>query len=308
MYLEATMKVGYRFSNLVLLRYLARILSKMPFGDKMQLYIRKAEIEFASQSLIIKNLIDDFFSEYLEAGDREIYQRMKFESRSQCRQDLIIAMFSDWQRHGQVIEVGATDGIFLSNSYMLEVELGWDSVLVEPSRVWHKDLFINRPKAKIYVEAVASESGCNVGFTETEFAELSGITNTLPSDYWARERQHSLQYQVRTITLDEICKEQISADRFLAVTIDIEGGELEAIYGFVDYLKLAQVVLVENNGNLEKIKSLDNLFLADGRFSRVHWPFESFDSWYVSRNVLLMNKVLHQSLNEVEIISEPQSR
>lgn len=63
MYLEATMKVGYRFSNLVLLRYLARILSKMPFGDKMQLYIRKAEIEFASQSLIIKNLIDDFFSE-----------------------------------------------------------------------------------------------------------------------------------------------------------------------------------------------------------------------------------------------------
>lgn len=37
---------------------------------------------------------------------------MKFESRSQCRQDLIIAMFSDWQRHGQVIEVGATDGIF----------------------------------------------------------------------------------------------------------------------------------------------------------------------------------------------------
>ena len=255
----------------------------------------------------IKNQIDDFFRENLNAEDCEIYEKLIFESRSQCRQDLIIAMFSDWLQNGQVIEVGATDGIFLSNSFMLEVVFGWDSVLVEPSRIWHKDLFDNRPKAEIYLEAVSSESGLKVGFTETEFAELSGITNSLPTDYWARERQHSIQYEIATITLDEICKKQISADRFLAVSIDIEGGELQAVSGFVDYLQLASVVLVENNGSLEKIRSLDSLFLAHGQFIRVDWPFESFDSWYVSTNLLSTNKTLQQSFKAVEIIRGPQT-
>lgn len=301
-YFEDTMKKTLAVFNFVFSNRLARILSKFPLSDKILFYLRKTEINIASNSLIIKNRIDKFFSAHLEGEDKEIYSRLLVTSKSQCRQDLIIAMLSDWEQNGQVIEVGATDGIFLSNSFMLETELGWNSVLIEPSRVWHKDLYINRPKAEIYLEAVASDSGLDVEFTEAEFAELSGITHSLPSDYWTKERQHSFQYRVRTITLDEICKKHISSARFLAVSIDIEGGELAAIGGFVNHLHCAQVVLVENNGSLEKIKNLDSLFLADGHFIRVNWPFESFDSWYVSRNSLLTNKVLKQTFRDIEII------
>ena len=35
------------------------------------------------------------------------------------------------------LEFGATDGLELSNSYMLENFLGWKGVLSEPSPQWH---------------------------------------------------------------------------------------------------------------------------------------------------------------------------
>jgi len=297
---------GSLFSKVAFLKHLSKIPSKMRLVRRIQYFSRRAEIEMASNSLTIKHQIDEFFVKNLNVADREIYQALTFGSRSQCRQDLIIAMLSDWLREGQVIEVGATDGIFLSNSFLLEDEFGWSSVLIEPSRNWHKELFNNRPNADIFIEAVSSESGHEVGFTQTEFAELSGITHSLPSDNWARERQHSIQYEVETITLDEICKDRISANGFLAVSIDIEGGELEAIRGFANLLNLASVILVENNGSPEKIISLDSSIFAHGNFIRVNWPFESFDSWYVSRNLVSTNKVLQQSFNEVEFIHGEQ--
>lgn len=309
-----SMKAGtltrMRSRFLCLVRAILKLLGKFPFkiplGQKFESYLRKAEIDSANNSVGIKNQIDNFFRENLDFCDLETYEKFKGQSTSQCRQDLIIAMLSEWSLNGQVIEVGATDGIFLSNSFMLEAVFNWDSVLVEPSRIWHKGLFRNRPNAEIFIDAVSSESGVKVKFTQTEFAELSGITSSLPSDYWSKERLHSIQYEVETITLDEICRRQIATDRFLAVSIDIEGGEFDAISGFVEFIKFASVILAENNGDQSKIESIDNLVFSHGRFVRIDWPFESFDSWYVNRDLLLTNRIFQRCLKDVEIIGRPK--
>ena len=42
------------------------------------------------------------------------------------------------------VEFGATNGITHSNTYMLEKELNWDGILVEPARIWHEELIMNR--------------------------------------------------------------------------------------------------------------------------------------------------------------------
>ena len=38
------------------------------------------------------------------------------------------------------IEFGATDGLINSNTYLLEKELNWNGILIEPAKIWHKNL------------------------------------------------------------------------------------------------------------------------------------------------------------------------
>ena len=53
-------------------------------------------------------------------------------SRSQLGQDLTVLKFYNNKRDGYFIEIGASDGIKLSNTYLLESQYGWKGICVEP--------------------------------------------------------------------------------------------------------------------------------------------------------------------------------
>ena len=57
-------------------------------------------------------------------------------SYAQIQQDLFILCELNFKRNGFFVEFGATDGIKLSNTYLLEKEFGWTGVLVEPARCY----------------------------------------------------------------------------------------------------------------------------------------------------------------------------
>ena len=56
-----------------------------------------------------------------------------FEYTSQVEQDkwAIEEIFS-FKENGYFIEIGAADGIHFSNTYVLEKELGWQGICIEP--------------------------------------------------------------------------------------------------------------------------------------------------------------------------------
>lgn len=58
---------------------------------------------------------------------------VKHNYRSQLGQDFICAGAFERKRAGIFVEIGAHDGITLSNTYYLEKELGWDGLCVEPN-------------------------------------------------------------------------------------------------------------------------------------------------------------------------------
>ena len=67
--------------------------------------------------------------------------------KSQLYQDVFASSGNNFDK--TFLEFGATDGLKLSNSYMLENFLGWKGVLSEPSPQWHNLLKKNRANTKI---------------------------------------------------------------------------------------------------------------------------------------------------------------
>jgi len=246
--------------------------------------LRRLQIDIANQSFQLKKNIDKFFRISLPEHELRLYNELITHSQSQCRQDVIIALICD-RNPGLIVEVGATDGILLSNSLMLEQILDWECVLVEPCRAWKQKLILNRSDSKLVFDAVSHSSNLTLNFTETEYPELSGISVCLPDDFWSAERRNCVTYDVNSTTLDSICNEYSIDGRFLVVTIDIEGGEVDALRGFTENIMLANLLVIENNGSLNKIDSLDKILL-NLNFVRLIWPFDSFDSWYLREDYL----------------------
>ena len=123
--------------------------------------------------------------------------------RSQLGQDLFVLCELKFKRNGYFVEFGATNGIDLSNSHILENKFGWRGIVAEPARVWHKALFKNR-QCHIETKCVSGKSGEQVEFNETEMGELSTIKKFSDVDLHREVRQTGKIYQVETLSLIDL--------------------------------------------------------------------------------------------------------
>src|ERR1017187_1984592 len=84
------------------------------------------------QQLVEQNQrsIDDLemLSEMPERQGRQLLKALRI-SKSQLRQDLMVLSELDFKRGGYFVEFGATNGVTLSNTYLLEKEYGWTGIL-----------------------------------------------------------------------------------------------------------------------------------------------------------------------------------
>jgi hypothetical protein len=78
------------------------------------------------------------------------------QSNSQFGQDLWVIRVLQGKRNGYFLEIGAGDGLWISNTLVLERELGWTGLLVEPSGAFHR-LVGNRPGAICVDCCIAAE-------------------------------------------------------------------------------------------------------------------------------------------------------
>ena len=70
--------------------------------------------------------------------------KMLRSSQSQNSQEVFVAyqlkLWNSTREGRYFIEFGAADGIYLSNTYLLESVFNWRGLLVEPARVWRRGL------------------------------------------------------------------------------------------------------------------------------------------------------------------------
>jgi FkbM family methyltransferase len=200
-------------------------------------------------------------------------------SHGQLRQDLFVLTQLKFKREGFFVEFGATDGISLSNSYLLEKEFSWNGILAEPAKLWHKKLFENR-EASISTKCVWSKSGESVVFKETSIPELSRIEKFGVEDDLKHLRKKGFVYLVETISLEDLLV-QHNAPLFIDyLSIDTEGSELEILEAFNFKKYRFGVITCEHNysENQQKIRDL----LESHGYRLVYQELSEFDGWYIS--------------------------
>jgi len=79
-------------------------------------------------------------------------------SYSQFKQDLFLLEFYNKKYNGYFIEIGASNGITDSNTYLVEKDYNWKGICVEPIPYRFRDLKNNRPNSLCYNYAVYNTS------------------------------------------------------------------------------------------------------------------------------------------------------
>jgi FkbM family methyltransferase len=201
------------------------------------------------------------------------------KSKSQFRQDLFVLSASSFKRNGFFVEFGATNGIVLSNTYLLEKEFGWTGILAEPARCWHRDLRKNR-HCHIDTRCVWRDSDSSLTFNEVvNAAELSTLDNYSTTDLHKEARKNKKTYEVKTISLLDLLDHYNAIKQIDYLSVDTEGSEFEILAHF-DFDKYQVKVITCEHNFTPKREELHKLLAAQGYVRRFE-DVSQCDDWYV---------------------------
>lgn len=199
-------------------------------------------------------------------------------SKSQLKQDLFVLHQLNFKKNGFFVEFGASNGVDLSNTYILEKEYNWNGILAEPAKCWHTDLKLNR-NCYIDTNCVWKNSSTVLNFNETEYKELSTISSFNNSDNNKKDRLIVENYNVNSISLIDLLNKYNAPKIIDYLSIDTEGSEYEILLNF-DFSKYTfRVITCEHNytKNREKIYKL----LKKKGYIRKFSSISKWDDWYV---------------------------
>ena len=210
--------------------------------------------------------------------------------KSQLYQDVFASFVIGNQFDKTFLEFGATDGLELSNSFMLENTLNWSGVLSEPSPQWHEVLKENRQYTKIIKKCIWSESGKILDFFMSDRGNFSTLNEFIDSDKYSmplntesRKKAGKL-INVETISLNDVIKEYFNNTSPSYISIDTEGSEFKILESFNFKKYRPKVFTVEHNFT-ELQNKIDELMVSKN-YERIFRKLTSFDAWYVSKEAL----------------------
>lgn len=220
-----------------------------------------------------------YVSNIPEHGDVWYVNRKYIDQTAQLAQDLFVLNQTNHKKNGFFVEFGATDGIDLSNTYILEKDYGWTGILAEPARCWHTDLHRNRG-CTIDTRCVWSETGKSLQFKETVDPAFSTIEKYANSDFHSKLRKNGEVYEVETISLMDLLDIHGAPSVIDYMSLDTEGSEYEILNDF-DFDKYhIKIITCEHNYTNSRNLVFD-LLTANG-FRRVNEGSTRFDDWYVN--------------------------
>ena len=236
---------------------------------------------------IFKDLLDFFFLN-------------KERSHSQNYHDLFVLYFTHYPgKKGFYVEIGAGDGVRISNTYLLE-KIDWQGIIVDPVNYSSENIKLR--KCIKDNRAVYSKSGLKLPFLAVE--EIPKAVS--PGESWSGILEHIPDYNktlpnkiidVVTVSLNDLLEQYNAPNKIDYMSIDTEGSEFKIINN-LDFNKYdVEIFTIEHNGaNFRKdvIKLLNDkqYFRLPNKVQGGFVP--DYDDWFIKNNNPILKKLLNK--------------
>jgi len=186
-------------------------------------------------------------------------------SYSQIQQDLKVLEFYKLKTNGFFVDIGAADGIELSNTYLLESGANWKGICVEPNPNNYSKLIVNRPTAICCDKAIYNKTGLTLDFDIAHNGQLqSGISSDIIEGWKPFVDSNKSTIKVQTLLLTELL-DQNNAPTFIEyLSLDTEGSEYEILKNFNFNKYIFGLIDVEHNYEELRRSKIRELLLANG--------------------------------------------
>lgn len=210
---------------------------------------------------------------------RAWFQALQQRSQSQLGQDLWVLEKTGYKQHGFFVEFGATDGVLLSNTYLLETEFEWKGICAEPNPTFFSDLKQNR-NCIVSDACIGPSTGEIVEFVYAD--AFGGMLRDADNDMH-KSRREAYQavhgtVELETVSLHDFLLAHDAPKSIDYLSIDTEGSELSILEAFPFEKWDIRLLTIEHNftEQREKIRAL----LASQGYAcqEAQW-----DDWYYKK-------------------------
>jgi FkbM family methyltransferase len=221
------------------------------------------------------------FSEEFNVNAMDVQNAMR-ASHSQIYQDVFALAANAFTHGGTFIDVGASDGYRLSNSFLLEFAFSWSGVVVEPNPRFRRSLERRRATHSPYAV------GCDIKKVDFELVDL-GLLSTVrgyePQDMHAASRieksKNTQVHNVRGTTLEAILETSGLESPIGFLSLDIEGLEYEVLNS-LDHRRWSFTAIAVEHNFTDKGHKICNL-LENAGYRQVMQKWTDFESWFVRK-------------------------
>ncbi|MEM7243492.1 MAG: FkbM family methyltransferase [Pseudomonadota bacterium] len=207
------------------------------------------------------------------------------DAQGQLFQDLWVLWELGGDHHGGFfVEFGATNGITMSNSHILEKKYGWNGIVAEPNPEYHERLGRERD-CQISHKCVYSTTGQTFKFLCAEKGLMSRLSHINPEDHNEQNGKRIVKEEidVETISLEDLLTEYNAPDEIEYMSVDTEGSELEILKAFDFSKRNVKMLTVEHNFTPLRQEIYD-LLSANG-YKRRFPEYTRFDDWYIHESL-----------------------
>ncbi len=203
--------------------------------------------------------------------------KLRAASNAQLGQDLWVLERTGYKRGGFFVEFGATDGVLLSNSHLLETQMQWKGICAEPNPKYFARLQRNR-RCTVSDACIGPRSGEVVEFVLAD--EFGSMAADMQRDmhgerrqaYWADQGNRT---QFTTESLHDLLVRLGAPREIDYLSIDTEGSEYAILSTFPFDRWAVRLITVEHNysADRERIRAL----LEGQGYKRTE---AQWDDWY----------------------------
>jgi FkbM family methyltransferase len=208
---------------------------------------------------------------------------------SQCEQDKwAIEEVFNFKRNGYFVDIGAADGVVISNTYVLEKEFQWSGVCIEASPFWFKELVKHRNC--VCIQACLDYTNHEVDF-RFDNGWMGGIVDFDTDNKTSHLDKNFGILKLQTQTLEQVLDQCNAPNVIDFLSIDVEGAEHRIFKGFPfnKYTFLAMVIERPNPELNRQLQENGYVFVKNG----------PLDSFYVHSSICNLHNIRKEPFSQI---------